>query len=118
MARGEAHWVYDPRIVRNSRGCIVPPVEAMPDMAAVTEGHPLLEENRLGPKQQLDRPLHSVNAINIPHDHGGAAVRIVMEGEIDRRHAHPVVRNRKVELNAKSRPGPAIAHSRLLDGGV
>src|SRR5450432_141786 len=41
-----------------------------------------------------------------------------MEGEIDRRHAHPVMGNGKVELDAERRPGSAIAYRRLLDGTV
>ena len=44
MARGEAHGVNNLRIVRNPRRCIVPPVETMPDIAAVAERHTLLQQ--------------------------------------------------------------------------
>jgi hypothetical protein len=55
------------------------------------------------------------NAINVAHNHGGAAISIVVKREIDRRHADPVVGDGKVELDAEGCPGAAIARRGFLD---
>src|SRR5256885_584314 len=48
---GEPHGIDDLRIVRNRGGCIVPPVEAMPDITAVAERDSLLQKRGLWPQQ-------------------------------------------------------------------
>jgi len=47
-----------------------------------------------------------------------AAVGFSAGGEVDWRDRHPIVRNRKIELNAKSRPHAAVSNARKLNAGI
>src|ERR1035437_4881790 len=62
--------------LQTSHGRVIPPVEAMPHVAAVVQRDALFEQRAAGPKPQLDGPLHAVRAIDIAHPHRRAAIRV------------------------------------------
>ena len=115
VRRCKPHGINDLRVVPHSDAGVVPPVETMPHVAAVIQRDPLLEHGRFWSKNQLDGPLHAVNAIDIADGDRGAAVVMPGIGVIDWRHRDPIVRNRKIEFDAECRPGSAITNRRLLD---
>ena len=90
----------------------------MPNIAAIVEGDSLLENGGMRQEHEFHRPLHSVHAVNIAHLNECATVVPLPESKIDRRKTHPIVRNRKIELDAKRRPGAPIRYSRLFNGGI
>ena len=110
-----AHGINDLRVVPRVDAGIVPPVESVPHVAAIVQGDPLFQHGRFWSKNQLDRPLHAVNAIDVADGHRCAAVVMLGKGEIDRRHADPIVGNGKIEFDSECRPGSAIRNRRLFD---
>ena len=87
----------------------------MPHVAAIAERHPLLEHSRFRTENQLHRPFHAINAIDISHADRGAAIVMFAQSKINRRHRHPIMRDRKIELDPERRPGPPVSNRRLLD---
>src|SRR5262249_49643812 len=117
MARCKAHRILNSRVIPDLNTCVVPPIEPVPDIAAIVEGDPLLEKGRVRTQDEFYRPLHSVNPIDIPYLYGSTAIILLSEGEIDRRSCDPVVRDRKVELTSKPRPRAAIGNLGFFDRG-
>ena len=92
------------RVVPDLDTGVVPPVEAVPHVAAIVERDSLFEHGGSGTQDEFHRPLHSVHAINIADLNDALPSSFFAECEIDWRKSDPVMRNRKVELDAKRRP--------------
>ena len=88
----------------------------MANIAAIAQRYALLEHSGLRMEHHFNAPLHFIDAINVPPLH--TAVGILPKGKINRRERHPVVRNRKVVLDSKSLPCPAISDVGLLYPGI
>ena len=114
----EPHRVFDAAVVPHAHPRVVPPVEAVPGVAAVVEGHLLFQERAPRPQGQPHPPLHPVDAVHVAHPEGGASVGMTADGVIHGRGGHPVVRDGEVELHAEGGPGPAVGHAGLLNGAV
>src|SRR5882724_197327 len=80
------HGISDARIIPRRYPGIVPPVEAMPYIAAITQGYTLLQQGRFRAQNQLYGPFHSIYAVDVANADGGAAVVMFRKGKVDRRH--------------------------------
>src|SRR6185437_3457907 len=100
----KSHGILDARVVPSFDSRVVPPVEAMAHITAVAEGHALLKDSRFRSQYQFNRPFHSVHAVYISNRRRHTAILVLSECEVDRRHRHPVMRDRKVELYAERSP--------------
>src|ERR1700688_2965242 len=118
MGCGETHWVLNLRIVPNLNSGIVPPIETAAHIAPIAQRDALLENGGTRTKSQLDRPLHSINSVDIAHGDRCTSVLVAFVCKIHRRHRDPIVRNREVKLDPKCGPGSAIADTGFLDGRV
>src|SRR5436305_838347 len=108
MARGKTHGVLDMRVIPHLDPGIVPPIETVPDIAAIIQLNFFFQYRGIRAQQQFDRPLHSVNPVNVAYQGGSAAVRIWMECKVDRRQAYPIMRDGKIEFDTESGPGAAV----------
>ena len=81
----EAHRILDLRVVPDLNAGIVPPVEAVANVAAIVERNPLLQDGGMRLQHEFHRPLHSVDPVNISHQYESAAVVFLPERKIDGR---------------------------------
>src|SRR5579862_1928094 len=69
-------------------------------------------------KNDPHRPFHSIHTIDVADGNKGAAIVLFPVAKIDRRDRHPVMRDRKVELQSKRRPATPHSDRGFLDGRV
>jgi len=89
--------------------------KAVPDIASVTEVYAFFQYRRAGLQHEFNLPFHAIDPVHICHKYRGTAIRIFANTVIHGRHADPVVRHRKIELDAECRPCSAIANRCLFD---
>jgi len=78
------HGILDSRIIPHLNSRIVPPVEAVANVAAIVECDLLFENSGVRPQHEFNRPLHSVYPVDVANLNGSAAVIFLAECKINR----------------------------------
>src|SRR6516162_2451452 len=118
MACGKLHGVQNAAVIPNLNSGISPPVKAMTHIAPIVESRLLFQTSLARAQRELHTPLHAVNSVDVSYPNGSAAILFASRGIVDRRNGHPIVRYRKIELDAHCGPHATICNSRKFDARV
>ena len=112
---GELHRIVQSGVRPDFDARIVPPEKMVARIAMVGQSDALFYESRAWVKNNLDRPIHAVDAVSISNGDRSAPVGRGAVSPIYRRYGYPVMRHGKIELFAESGPRATIGDDCLLE---